>query len=592
MITPDQEAAVRSYHEQCRKSGIPLNSSNKGLLNRGILKEDIEKVFEKIEQESMAASPQAPVAEPEPVSLDLPVAEPLMEPDPFTNLEAEKVSLDPQPDSNGEFKTPLDGALWMALTYGIPQTPLKDGDDAKVPRLPAWQTTASTNSAQIKDWWDQYHCNFGSVAHAGKHFIFEADSTAVRDRFKQAGGDFTSKLIIESSPGKGHRYYLAAAGIKNIGQDKSEDFSIRANNEQCVSPGSIHPTTKKQYRVAVSNGQLTAPTQQEIDFWNSQRKPEVKISEQAMIPSGRRNSTLNSMAGKYIDLGETVEQVKERIRVINQERCSPPLTDGELDATIFKSIVGYAKKPDSITRKVNESIAVVGSSQAAAAPGGRRMTFVRGDSIKPVRLKWLWNGRILADKINAFSGEPGIGKGLVTIYTAARVTTNQDFIDCKNELGGCKDVLFLSSEDDMQDTIVPQLKVAGADLSKVHFVEMTENASGTTEEGIVCLDHDLPLLEMTVKQHPDIALIIIDPAIAFLGNANPNKDEDVRPIYSKMKTLAKRLGVAILCVHHWNKNTSATSINRTSGAKTFVSAPRATWMFSQSPEDTDVTGLN
>jgi hypothetical protein len=88
-----------------------------------------------------------------------------------------------------------------------------------------------------------------------------------------------------------------------------------------------------------------------------------------------------------------------------------------------------------------------------------------------------------------------------------------------------------------------------------------------------------------VKLHPDTVLIIPDPVIAFLGDADPNKDKDVRPIYSKMKAFAKRLSVGWLFVNHWNKNQTASSINRTSGAKTMVSAPRATWMFAKSPED-------
>ena len=216
---------------------------------------------------------------------------------------------------------------------------------------------------------------------------------------------------------------------------------------------------------------------------------------------------------------------------------------------------------------------------------GRTIRFVRGDSIKPTRLKWLWRGRILAGKLNVFSGEPDVGKGMTTVDFAARITRHIDFPDCKNELDGPKGVLLLSSEDDMEDTIVPRLIAAGADMTRIHFVQISENTSGTREEGIVCLDRDLPILEAEIRLNPDIVLIIPDPVIAFLGDADPNKDKEVRPIYSKMKTFAKRLNVAWLFVNHWNKNQNATSINKTSGAKTMVSAPRATWMFSRSPED-------
>src|SRR5437879_9969975 len=143
---------------------------------------------------------------------------------------AQTVAIEPetkeiqQPNPNGEFPSPADGAIWMAETYSIPQTPLR----GKIPLLPAWQKNASTDPVQIRKWTAEHPgCNFGSVAIAGKQFIFEADSLAVRERFKNQGHDFTSNLIIESSPGKGHRYYLSAPGVENIGQNKGEDFSIR-----------------------------------------------------------------------------------------------------------------------------------------------------------------------------------------------------------------------------------------------------------------------------------------------------------------------------------------------------------------------------
>jgi hypothetical protein len=68
----------------------------------------------------------------------------------------------------------------------------------------------------------------------------------MRERFQALGWAFTSKLVIESSPGKGHRYYRSALGIDaNISENavKFADFSLRVSGEQCVSPGSVHPVT-------------------------------------------------------------------------------------------------------------------------------------------------------------------------------------------------------------------------------------------------------------------------------------------------------------------------------------------------------------
>jgi hypothetical protein len=265
------------------------------------------------------------------------------------------------PDSNGEFSSPLEGALWMAGIYQIPQIPL----NGKAPFFPEWPSKASTNPTQIRAWWDQYQGNFGSLAVPGKHFIFESDSSAVRERIKAHGHDFTAQLVVQSRQGE-HRYYVSAPAVENIAQHAVEyaDFSIRADGEQCVSPGSIHPITGKQYRVA-SSGPLTAPTPEEVAFWESERKSKSAGSSasQAMIPDGRRNSTLMSIAGSYLDLGEKPEQVKERIEEINSERCSSPLSEDELSKTIFASIDRYAKNPDSITRMAKEIIPFIGSSR-------------------------------------------------------------------------------------------------------------------------------------------------------------------------------------------------------------------------------------
>src|ERR1700689_5029981 len=97
------------------------------------------------------------------------------------------------PDSNGEFSSPLEGALWMAGIYQIPQIPL----NGKAPFFPEWPSKASTNPTQIRAWWDQYQGNFGSLAVPGKHFIFESDSSAVRERIKAHGHDFTAQLVVQ-----------------------------------------------------------------------------------------------------------------------------------------------------------------------------------------------------------------------------------------------------------------------------------------------------------------------------------------------------------------------------------------------------------
>jgi hypothetical protein len=219
----------------------------------------------------------------------------------------------------------------------------------------------------------------------------------------------------------------------------------------------------------------------------------------------------------------------------------------------------------------------------------RTISMTRADKVQTEITPWLWPNRIVANNINVFSGEPDMGKGLTWTDFVARLTTHEDFPDCPNDLPGPVDVVIMGSEDDTNSTVVPRLIAAGADLTRVHFVEITENVSGTLSEGIAALDRDLPAIEGLLNNLGTgvVSLIVVDPIISFMGDADPNKDRDVRPIFTRMKAFAKKNQLAWLTVNHFNKNAAATSINRTSGAKTFVSAPRATWMFGKDPNDTE-----
>src|SRR5258708_37380850 len=87
------------------------------------------------------------------------------------------------------------------------------------------------------------------------------------------------------------------------------------------------------------------------------------------------------------------------------------------------------------------------------------------DKITPKNIVWLWENRF-AQKLNMLVGNPDVGKGLITYYIIACITTGRDWFDQKNTLPP-SEVLIMSGEEDWDDTIVPRLMAAGADLSTV-----------------------------------------------------------------------------------------------------------------------------
>lgn len=212
---------------------------------------------------------------------------------------------------------------------------------------------------------------------------------------------------------------------------------------------------------------------------------------------------------------------------------------------------------------------------------------VQGNAVRMKRLQWLWPGRIPLGKITSFAGLPGEGKSLVTCALAAAVTSQRSFPDgSANPLSEPCDVLFISSEDDLEDTMTPRLTAAGADLSRVHFVKSVFQNPGESNqsEQMVALDEDLPGLHKFIEEHPAIRLVVIDPITNHLGKVKMIDEQQVRSVLAPLEFP----NVAVVVVLHLNKKEGLNAIQRVSGAGAFVGAARASWLFAVDPQNANL----
>src|SRR5437763_160146 len=85
---------------------------------------------------------------------------------------------------------------------------------------------------------------------------------------------------------------------------------------------------------------------------------------------------------------------------------------------------------------------------------------------QPQPMAWLWPDRVALGRLTLMDGDPGQGKSLLTLDLAARLTTGREWPDGYRS-GEPANVLVLSGEDNMNDTVVPRLRAAGADLDRV-----------------------------------------------------------------------------------------------------------------------------
>jgi putative DNA primase/helicase len=215
---------------------------------------------------------------------------------------------------------------------------------------------------------------------------------------------------------------------------------------------------------------------------------------------------------------------------------------------------------------------------------------VTASEIQPELIEWLWAGRIPFGKLTLFSGNPDLGKSLVTLDIAGRATTGRDWPDGKNSTPPC-DVLILTAEDDPKDTIVPRLMACEADRQKVHFLISTIFRTGKRGQAArdFALDTDVQLLNQHLQQHPETRVVIIDPISNYLGGASINKEQEVRRVLSPLAKVMADTGCAGITVGHFNKSLGVAAIHKIGGAVALVGIQRMAWGFMRSPDDAEVT---
>lgn len=209
---------------------------------------------------------------------------------------------------------------------------------------------------------------------------------------------------------------------------------------------------------------------------------------------------------------------------------------------------------------------------------------IRLSEVTPSPIFWLWPGRIPLGKLTVLDGDPGLGKSLLSLDIAARVTTARAMPDgSRSDFPTPAGVLILSAEDDLSDTIRPRLEAAGADLLHVATLGLVRTSQGERFPILTDLD-DIRLALRRI----DARLMIIDPLMAYLpSTVNSHRDQDVRSVLAPLAALVAELGVALLVIRHLNKMVLSNALYRGGGSIGIVAAARSGLLVARDPDDSD-----
>jgi putative DNA primase/helicase len=207
-------------------------------------------------------------------------------------------------------------------------------------------------------------------------------------------------------------------------------------------------------------------------------------------------------------------------------------------------------------------------------PADPALQIIRMADVLAEVVRWLWYPYIALGKLTILEGDPGLGKSWLMCAIAAAVSLGRGLPGADPSEPG--NVLMLSAEDGLGDTLRPRLDAVEADVSKVFALNepLTFDASGL-------LRLEAALIELSPQ------LAIIDPLFAFTGGQiDIHKANQCRAVSAPLAAIADRQGCALVAVRHLGKSRGGGhALNAGIGSIDFAAAARSVLLVGQDPDE-------
>ncbi len=207
----------------------------------------------------------------------------------------------------------------------------------------------------------------------------------------------------------------------------------------------------------------------------------------------------------------------------------------------------------------------------------RKLRVTLGHQVKMKVIEWWEDCWIALGALTLLAGREGLGKSTIACYWAAVETLRGNY------------VIYLHSEDSREHTVVPRLLAAGADLSKVIFVDVETEF---TTEGNVILPYDLDELDALIAEY-GVTFIVLDAATsAMSANLSGKDDRDVRRFLEPLSQLAAKHNIVILGLVHFGKRDGADSGKLILGSIAWSQVARSVLSVALDPDSGNIVVTN
>ena len=356
------------------------------------------------------------------------------------------------------------------------------------------------------------------------------------EKWQAEHGAFPNTRMAKTTTGGRHYYFKVPQEIHIKGRSNIlPGVDTRGDRNCIIAPPSIYRGKYYEWLNDIEPAEANESVLELMQFKAMTKKETLPQSSQnlAMVPEGGRTDYLVKAIGLHTFKGSMLddEAIKAMIRSINENKCSPPLSEEELESEVFPSINNFDEyEREDIPKEVS---------------------LVSMADVQPKPIEWLIPGWIPKGKITLIGADGGTGKTflwchIVACLSAGKPCFFEDPIEFSSNPRKPMKFLILSSEDELEEVLSERLISNGANMSNILSVPYTD-------PNFEYMKFNSETLKNTILEHrPDGC--IFDPLQSFLpSSVNMGYRNQMRDALNPLVALGTETGTTMIIIMHTNK---------------------------------------
>lgn len=416
---------------------------------------------------------------------------------------------------------------------------------------------ATKDQQQITEWWDKYpDANIGIATGQISGGLVVIDLDIDEDKgingyetfkaWQRENGKLPETCLSITGRGGYHLLYKDSFVWKNSA-GLYEGVDIRGEGGYIIAPPSLHENGRLyEWEQEPGECEITQVDELAIKFLMGPTKKALEkqaFIEPEVILEGERTSTMIRLVGSLKAKGLSDEAIRAAVNADNELKCNPPLTEQELEKTVFPAL--------NRDWKVERPYTAVYDGGKFHPKKNHGLEMVTMDTAAEKSPDWLITDYMPRYQITSLAGDGGSGKTTVWCALAAAISSGKKtFLEnfFPGDWGGGKPqkVMFFSAEDSFEYTLKRRLRKNGAKLENIFSIDIADDRFQD-------IKFNSPLLEQLLdKYRPELCLF--DPIQAFVPPDIRMGDRNaMRNCLAPLIGYGEKYGTTFLFVEHANK---------------------------------------